>query len=132
MRRYHLTAGLLLVLSLGVPLWGAPDWSRVKAGLSVEEAEDALGRPLIRTYGRGFQVWIYDGRGEVIFADGPGALGWSIPAPTPESLTRPVERDVLLKPRVRLPALRAAATSAAAVPVVAPENDIRFRYLPRR
>ena len=42
MRRFHLIAGLLLVFSLGVPLWGAPDWSRVKAGLSVEEAEDAL------------------------------------------------------------------------------------------
>jgi hypothetical protein len=37
----------------------------------------------------------------------------------------------LLKPRVRLPALRSAAASQV-IPVVAPENDIRFRYLPRR
>ncbi|MDQ5977105.1 MAG: hypothetical protein QG602_77 [Verrucomicrobiota bacterium] len=131
MRRLTVIAALGLGLCLVAPLGSAPDWSRLKAGLSVEEAEEALGRPLIRTYGRGFQVWIYDGRGEVIFADGPGALGWSLPAPTPESVSRPVERDVLLKPNVRLPALR-AASSAAVVPVVAPENDIRFRYLPRR
>lgn len=133
MRRLYVIAGLLLGLSLGAPLWGARDWSRIKAGLTVEEAENALGQPLIRTYGRGFQVWIYDGRGEVIFGEGPGALGWSIPAPTAESLTRPVERDVLLKPRPRLPALRAAGNGAAtAVPFVAPETETRFRYLPRR
>lgn len=131
MRRLSVIAILGLGLFLVAPLGSAPDWSRLKAGISLEKTEEALGLPLIRTYGRGFQVWIYDGRGEVVFADGPGALGWSLPAPTPESLSRPVERDVLLKPLVRLPALRAAA-SAAVVPVAAPENDIRFRYLPRR
>ncbi len=131
MRRLSVIASLGLGLCLGAPLWSAPDWSRLKAGLSIEETEEALGRPLIRTYGRGYQVWIYDGRGEVVFSEGPGAMGWSVPTPTPESLARSVERDVLLKPRVRLPSLRAAA-SAAVVPVVAPENDIRFRYLPRR
>ncbi|RXK56136.1 hypothetical protein ESB00_09755 [Oleiharenicola lentus] len=131
MRRLSVIAALGLGICLGAPEGSAADWSRLKAGLSVEETEAALGRPLIRTYGRGYQVWIYDGRGEVIFSEGPGAMGWSLPAPTPESLSRPVERDVLLKPRVRLPALRSAAATEV-IPVVAPENDIRFRYLPRR
>ena len=46
-----------------------------------------------------------DGAGEIVFGGGP-ALGWTVPTPTAESLTRPVALDVLIRPVVRLPALR--------------------------
>ena len=119
---------LLLSLGLMAPALsqGAADWSKVKAGITPTEAAEALGKPLIRTYGRGFQVWIYDGCGEIIFGGGP-ALGWTQPSPTPESLSRPVSLDVLIRPVVRLPSLRnfTPQTQTYEDPF-----DTRFRYKP--
>ncbi len=97
----------LILLGLIAPAVcpGTSDWSKVRTGITAATAAEALGRPLIRTYGRGIEVWIYDGCGEIMFAGGP-ALGWSLPVPNPESAARPVEQDVLLRPVIRLPALR--------------------------
>lgn len=130
MRRQFVIALLALAPLWGVPLSGGADWSRLETGMSPEATQAALGAPLIRTYGRGFRVWIYDGRGEVVFGEGPGAIGWSLPDPSAESLARPIARDVLLKPLVRLPPLRSGASSTPAVD--APPNEVRFRYLPTR
>lgn len=118
----------LLLLGLAVPLFGAADWSRIKAGVTTAQTVEALGTPLIRTYGRGFEVWIYDSCGEVVFGGGP-ALGWSVPVPNPESAARPVERDVLIKPVVRLPALRSLAPQQAMPPE---PTETRFRYARQR
>lgn len=101
----------------------------MREGITLEETAEALGQPLIRTYGRGFEVWIYDSRGEVVFAGGERALGWSLPVPNPESAARPVENDVLLKPVVRLPALRRIPAATTALPA---ETEVRFRYLRQR
>lgn len=119
---------IVLLVGLSSPLFGAADWSRIKTGITTAQATDALGKPLIRTYGRGFEVWIYDSCGEVVFGGGP-ALGWSMPVPNPESASRPVERDVLIKPVVRLPALRSLASQPAG-----PQEptETRFRYARQR
>jgi hypothetical protein len=81
---------------------GASDWSQVKSGLTPEQALAALGEPLMRRTNRGIDVWIYDSHGEIVFAGGP-LFGWSLPVPNPESEARPIEGDVLFKPRRRLP-----------------------------
>lgn len=116
----------LLVLVLITPTLspGAADWSKVKTGITPFEAAEALGKPLIRTYGRGFQVWIYDGCGEIVFGGGP-ALGWTVPSPTAESLARPVALDVLIRPVVRLPALRSLNPQRR---TYEDPFDTRFRY----
>jgi len=110
---------------------GAADWTKVKPGIMPSEAAEAVGRPLIRTYGRGFQVWIYDGAGEIIFGGG-SALGWTQPVPTPESLSRPVERDVLIRPVVRLPSLQGYTPQRQTIQIQTYEDpfETRFRYKP--
>jgi len=110
---------------------GAADWTKVKAGIMPTEAVEVLGRPLIRTYGRGFQVWIYDGAGEIVFGGG-SALGWTQPAPTQESLSRPVEQDVLIRPVVRLPSLQGFTPQRQTFQIQTYEDpfETRFRYKP--
>ncbi|MEN9403135.1 MAG: hypothetical protein RL091_1838 [Verrucomicrobiota bacterium] len=119
---------LLPACCLLAPLFGEADWSRLKLGLTQEQTTEALGKPLIRTYGRGFEVWIYDSHGEVLFAGGP-ATGWTRPVPNPESASRPVERDVLIKPLVRLPPLRSLDPTQGAAPA---NSEVRFRYSRQR
>lgn len=118
----------VLLIGLSSPLFGAADWSRVKTGITAAQTAEALGKPLIRTYGRGFEVWIYDSCGEVVFGGGP-ALGWSVPVPNPESASRPIERDVLIKPVVRLPKLRSLVPQQTD-----PQEptETRFRYVRQR
>ncbi|HEY8994043.1 MAG TPA: hypothetical protein VIM71_05240 [Lacunisphaera sp.] len=115
---------IMLFIGLSSSLFGAADWSRVKAGITAAQTAEALGKPLIRTYGRGFEVWIYDSCGEVVFGGGP-ALGWSMPVPNPESASRPVERDVLIKPVVRLPTLRSLTPQQTGPSEL---SETRFRY----
>jgi hypothetical protein len=129
MPRFTLSLPFLLLAGLSFPSAGLADWTCLREGITLEETAEALGQPLIRTYGRGFEVWIYDSRGEVVFAGGERALGWSLPVPNPESSARPVERDVLLKPVVRLPALRRTPAATTALPA---ETEVRFRYLRQR
>lgn len=86
----------LLACLLTASLSAAGDWAQLKGGMTGAEAVKLLGEPLIRTAGRGFQVWIYDGRGEVVFAGGP-LKAWTAAKPTAESLSRPVALDVLIR-----------------------------------
>ena len=124
MSRFIRCLPVLLGLLIPVLSQGAADWTKMKTGITPTEAAEAVGKPLIRTYGRGFQVWIYDGCGEIIFGGGP-ALGWTQPAPTQESLSRPVALDVLMRPVVRLPALRNFTPQQQSYE---DPFDTRFRY----
>ncbi len=124
MPRQVLLSLALLCLLAPASSRGASDWTKIKAGITPFQAADVLGPPLIRTYGRGFQVWIYDSRGEIVFAGGP-AMGWTPPVPNPESASRPVELDVLIRPLVRLPALRSLDPQRA---IQEDPFDTRFRY----
>lgn len=68
---------LLLLLSTG-SLVATEDWSKLKIGMSTDQATEALGAPLIRTAANGFELWIYDNHAEVLFFGGP-LIGWTTP-----------------------------------------------------
>lgn len=99
----------------------ADGWGRLKVGMSPREALQQLGEPLMRTRGNGFERWIYDGCGELVFQGGPLAA-WTAATPSATSLSRPIAQDVLYRgtPRGRATALVAAPNWA--------ETETRFRY----
>ena len=76
---------LLAFLLLCVPgfLSAADRWAQLKLGMTAEETVAALGEPLIRTVGRGFELWVYDDRAEVLFY-GP-VIGWTTPGVGPKA-----------------------------------------------
>jgi hypothetical protein len=90
-------AGLAIVQAQATT---ATDWTKLKSGMDVDEAARQLGQPLIRTTGRGVEIWIYDGRGEVVFDGGP-LKSWSVATPSAESLARPVSSDISLPATAR-------------------------------
>ena len=81
---------------------GASGWAHLKAGMTPDETLVALGRPLIRMAGRGFEVWIYDSKAEVVFHHGP-VMAWTVPTPNAVSEARPIELDLPLGSPTRLP-----------------------------
>jgi len=124
------TRHILLLLGLLAPALGqaAADWSKLKVGITPEEATKALGEPLLRRNSRGIDVWIYDGSGEVVFAGGP-LLGWTLAAPSAESLSRPVERDVIFRPPPRRRSTSIILGGVNSQPVIREDPfDTRFRY----
>jgi len=68
---------ILLLLSAS-SLVAAEDWSKLKIGMSTEQAAEVLGTPLIRTVANGFELWIYDNHAEALFFGGP-LIGWTTP-----------------------------------------------------
>jgi hypothetical protein len=94
--------GAALVIFPASGLAEQPDWTGLRPGLAMEEVVRRLGEPLLRTRARGFDRLVYDGRGEVLFSGGP-LTAWTAGTPSAESLARPAELDVLLRP-VRAPA----------------------------
>jgi hypothetical protein len=123
----------LLSLLLSVPARGADGWARLKLGMTAEEAEAALGAPLIRNEGRGFELWIYDSRAEVVFYG--GIVAWTAPSSAP-AVPAPKEvwefyQAIPNHPRDRIP-LRKRAPSPREDSPVAPDLGSDFRYLRRR
>jgi hypothetical protein len=55
----------------------AEPWAKLRLGMTAAQAARALGEPLLRTVGQGFELWIYDQRAEVLFY-GP-LVGWTSP-----------------------------------------------------
>jgi hypothetical protein len=108
--------------------FAAPDWTKVKAGMNGDEAAKLLGQPLMRTTARGFEVWVYDGRGEVVFSGGP-LKAWTTGTPTAESLARPVDHDVLIRASRRLKAQRLAPVQTLPVRTFQEISTTHFRYL---
>ncbi len=78
---FRRTLWLFALIALVSPAFalGRGGWSSVKLGMSRNEAAAALGTPLIRSVSRGFELWIYDGRAEVLFFRGP-VIAWTAPA----------------------------------------------------
>ncbi|HEY4302488.1 MAG TPA: hypothetical protein VGM73_16570 [Candidatus Didemnitutus sp.] len=60
----------------------SPGWSAIKRGMTPAATFAALGKPLVRTAGRGFELWIYDHNSEVLFFRGP-VIAWTAPDATP-------------------------------------------------
>lgn len=131
MSRSHLV-GLLafLLLAGGVGAASRESWSQLRAGMSAEETAATLGRPLIRTRGRGYEMWIYDSCAEVLFQHGPVAA-WTVPVPNPVSEARPIENDFVRGVFFLPPPLpRSRPVPAGAVGGYL-ESESRFRYRPR-
>ena len=77
--RFRSSCYALLAFGL-LPLVGhaAENWGNLKLGMSVEETLAALGQPLMRTSGRGFETWTYDKGGDVLIFG--SLIGWTAPA----------------------------------------------------
>lgn len=78
----HLRLWLLLFV---VPCFGhgADRWAQLKLGMTADETISALGEPLVRNVGRGFELWIYDHDSEVLFFG--DLIGWTSPGAGPSS-----------------------------------------------
>jgi hypothetical protein len=59
---------------------GAVSWERLEAGQSPAEVRAFLGEPLMRSAGRGFEVWIYDQQREVVWMRGV-VVAWTAREP---------------------------------------------------
>lgn len=70
----------LIMLGLLMPAGlCAQEWEKLKPGMSRDEAAGFIGRALISSAGRGFEVAIYDHRAELVFLDGM-LVTWTAPA----------------------------------------------------
>ena len=52
-------------------------WSQLKLGLTADETAAKLGAPMLRSRGRGFEVWTYDNGAEVLLYG--SLVGWTAP-----------------------------------------------------
>ena len=123
----------LVFLVLCVPVFAATpkDWAKLKTDMTPDEALELLGEPLIRNANRGFEVWIYDSKAEVVFHGGP-VIAWTIPTPNPLSEARPIEMDLPLNPPKRLPHYEAPKARPNTTPgEVTPRPSTQFRYKQR-
>ncbi|MCX6953587.1 MAG: hypothetical protein NTV51_15660 [Verrucomicrobia bacterium] len=70
---------LLFVLALAPTLVrGAEQWAQLKLGMTAEQTLAALGDPILKTTGNGFEVWIYNHGSEVVLYG--SLIGWTAPA----------------------------------------------------
>jgi hypothetical protein len=93
----------VLLLFLTVGLFGhvfaaepSPSWGKLCSGMSQREIAAMLGQPLLRTHSRGFEVWIYNSGGEVLFFRGP-VFAWTAPVPQAGDESHPVDQDLPLR-----------------------------------
>jgi hypothetical protein len=105
----------------------ADGWSKMKAGMSADETAAALGMPLLRTANRGYQLWTYSDKAEVVFYRGP-VVAWTVPVRNEAASKRPVAMDVTVLPGA--PLLRTAPVGPRSVldRAYAAFPETRFRY----
>ena len=123
----------LFSIALCAPTFAASqkDWAKLKTDMTPDEALELLGHPLFRNVNRGYEVWIYDSKAEVVFHQGP-IMAWTIPTPNPVSEARPIEMDLPLNPPKRLPRYEAPKARPNSTPGdVAPRPSTQFRYKQR-
>ncbi len=81
MRKLRWWAGAVAALMMAAKMTASVAWERVEAGLSHAEVRRILGEPLMRSTGRGFEVWIYDAQREVVWMRGV-VVAWTAQDPT--------------------------------------------------
>ena len=80
-----LVCGVLLTSLSGSPALG---WGSLRSGMTQAEVSAAIGIPILKSEGHGFNIWIYDHKSEVVFHRGT-VMGWTAPAPaSPHHLPR--------------------------------------------
>jgi hypothetical protein len=72
---------------------GAEGWSVLKSGMNQSDTVAALGDPLLKNVGRGFELWLYDGGAEVLCFMGV-VVAWTAPI----GVASPDGRQVDLRP----------------------------------
>jgi len=80
----------------------AGGWPALKRGMTPAQALAALGKPLIQTSGRDFDLWIYDQQTEVLFFRGP-VVAWTAPGGTARNEAAGAGHDAFEWPVLRLP-----------------------------
>lgn len=80
MKRIRWLAGVVAALIGAASGNASTAWGRVEAGLSRAEIRGILGEPLMRSAGRGFEVWIYDQQREVVWMRGV-VVAWTAREP---------------------------------------------------
>jgi hypothetical protein len=81
LRRLPYTIGLVIALMPGATR-GDDAWSQLRLGMTPDETTARIGSPILRSSGRGFEVWTYDNGAEALLfgsligwtASGPGAV----------------------------------------------------------
>ena len=129
----HLSFSVVFI-ALCTPVFAADAkvWAQLKTDMTPKEARALLGNPLIRNANRGYEVWIYDSKAEVVFHQGP-VMAWTIPTPNPVSEARPIEMDLPLNPPKRLPYfVNQKPSQNSAAGEVNPLPSTQFRYKQRR
>lgn len=103
------TLRLVALIALASPAFavGRGGWPLLKLGMTPGETIGALGVPLIRSASRGFELWIYDGRAEVLFFRGP-VIAWTAPKVSREVAPKPPEVAAPVAPTIVAPAPRTA------------------------
>lgn len=108
-------------------LCAAEGWSVIKSGMSRGEATSALGDPLFKNVGRGFEVWLYDGGAEVLCYRGV-VVAWTTPLGVESADGRQLDlRPFFIKP---VPVDSAAGTSLEQEPDLTP-IPLRQMRLPK-
>jgi hypothetical protein len=124
---------LLLTAVLTEPLRGADGWLNLKLGMSGSEVEAALGTPLVRSEGRGFEVWTYDDASEVVFYG--RMIAWTSPASSaaPKYVMADWQFTQGLAERLVLPKppRRRNVAPPAPTPEVSGPASYGFRFRPR-
>lgn len=90
LRRPTLLSALLFALAAGL-LHGEENWSQLKLGMTANQAAAALGRPMQRTLGNGFEIWIYDNGAEALLFG--SLIGWTTPTSASSPMAKPIERS---------------------------------------
>ena len=70
--------GVVLAILVAGSARAASPWDNLKAGMSSGDVRAQLGEPLLRSAGRGFEIWIYDARTEVVWLRG-AVIAWTPP-----------------------------------------------------
>lgn len=83
---------LLLFLHFPPLAWAEANWSQMKAGMTRTQTVAMLGRELVASRGRGFEVAIYDGAAEVVFLNDQ-VVAWTAPATATDAPVSP--RDAM-------------------------------------
>ena len=78
MRGNRLLVAVLTVTAFVSASRAALDWKNLKAGMTHDAVQAQLGQPLLKSSGRGFEVWIYDAQTEVVWLRGV-VVAWTPP-----------------------------------------------------
>jgi hypothetical protein len=115
-------AALAALVASASPAVGSDGWAQLRRGMSRNETAAAIGDPLFKNRGRGFELWLYDGGAEVVcYRD--TLVAWTPPPvpfrdvakaqapktavmPTPPAGPRSVTREELRRVYDKFPAFR--------------------------